>query len=935
VRSLAVAVIVVMVGGFAAAQTSLVNGSLQGLVVDTTGGRIPDARVTVRDVTTQAVREAYSAHDGAFRFPELPPGTYEVLVKQAGFAPYRHTGVAVPLGSTVQLDIALQSAQVSSLVTVTAQPPALDPQQTSLSSAVDTERIEELPVESRDYLNFALLAPGVASSAQQPGRQALAPLPDSGFTFGGLRGRSNYIAIDGLDNNDEYTGSSRTELSLETVQEFQVVSGGLSAESGGASGGSIDVITRNGANDIHGDAFLFVQNGSLNARNPFETESVPPELHRYRAGLALGGPIVRNRTFYYAAFEQEHNRALDDAFFGPGVAAAVNRALAGGLFSALPTHHVSTDLFPTSRAETEASAKINHQLTRRNAVMLRYAFTQNQEAGDAFDTEGWNDSSARGSAFTRDSSFAGSLTTVIDAHSVGDLRFQAADRRAVVRTGDAEGPGVDIVGLLDFGRPYEGNGRRTEGHRQATYTYSREAGSHLWKAGVTLNRVGENADEADGFGGLYLFGSLADFMLGQPYQYRQAFGNPSTAYTVANYGGFVQDHWSFSQALTIDLGLRYDFEQLPSGIHESAHNFSPRIGLAYHLAPKWVLRAGYGIFYDRYVLSALNRLLQKNGTQSFEEVLGGAAAVAEFQALSGGALPAPLAGIPPSIYTADGALATPYSQQVSGAVEHLLARDLTLTASYLFVRGLRLPRTRNTNLLPPAPPFGPGRLIPGFDDIYQLEDSAHSAYQGGTIALNRRMSNELEFSASYTLSKTRDDASDFNEQPQNPLDLAQEWELSRQDQRHRVVFNALWELPIGDEDSPGQARKRTLAERVFMHLELAPIFTVESGRPVDPLTGIDNGSDAFPLSARPFGFARNSFRGPALTNVDLRLLKYFPFGKTAHLDLVAEAFNLLNHANAVEVNPVFGAGVVAMPGFLQPLAGSGARRIEFSLDFEF
>ena len=160
-------------------------------------------------------------------------------------------------------------------------------------------------MESRNYLSFALLAPGVASSAQQAGRQSLGPLPDSGFTFGGLRGRSNNIMIDGLDNNDEYVGSSRTEFSLETVQEFQVVNAGLSAETGGASGGSINVITRSGANDVHGDAFLFAQDGAFNARNPFETESARPILHRYRTGVALGGALVRDKTFFYAGFEQE------------------------------------------------------------------------------------------------------------------------------------------------------------------------------------------------------------------------------------------------------------------------------------------------------------------------------------------------------------------------------------------------------------------------------------------------------------------------------------------------------------------------------------------------------------------------------------------------------------------------------------------------------
>jgi len=210
-------------------------------VSDSTGGRIPGATVAAREVSTHQSREVSTNGEGIFRIQEMAPGTYEVLVSQSGFATYRHAGVTIPLGATVHLDVAMQSASLSTQVTVTAQPSPIDPAQISVSSAVDKERIEELPVESRNYLNFTLLASGVASSAQQQGGHSLTPLADSGFTFGGLRGRSNNVTIDGLDNNDEYFGASRTELSLETVQEFQVVNSGLSAETGGASGGSINV----------------------------------------------------------------------------------------------------------------------------------------------------------------------------------------------------------------------------------------------------------------------------------------------------------------------------------------------------------------------------------------------------------------------------------------------------------------------------------------------------------------------------------------------------------------------------------------------------------------------------------------------------------------------------------------------------------------------
>jgi len=871
-----------------------------------------------------------------FRFSELPAGVYEVLVSQAGFSSYRNSGVTVILGATVKLEIALQAAGVATQITVSAQPPPIDPAQTSITSSVDTERIEELPVESRNYLNFVLLAPGVSGSAQRSGRQGSGAAPDSGFSFGGLRARSNNVTIDGLDNNDEFTGSSRTELSLETVQEFQVINAGLSAEAGGASGGSINVITRNGANTLHGDAFVFLESGALGARSPFETERAAPELHRYRAGAALGGPIVRNRTFYYAAFEQEHSRSLDDSFVSPAVSGAINSLLRSAAFSGLTTKAIDTDRFPTARAETEASMKVNHQLSDRNSVMLRYAFTNNREAGDAFNTGGLTDASSRGSAFTRDNDVVGALTTVLSPQSISDLRFQYADRHAVARTNDSTGPGIDIAGLVSFGRPYDGNGARTEEHHQASWAWSKATTHHLLKAGVAFNRVHLDSGIADGFGGLYIFPSLAAFAASEPVQYRQAFGSTGTNFAVATTGGFLQDRWTVMRNFTVDLGIRYDFERLPAGLHEDTKKCSPRFGLAYQVTPTWIIRGGYGIFFDRYILASLNPVLQKNGGQAFEQVIDGPEAIALFQSLAGGALLTPLPAVTPSIFRADSGLATPYSQQASLAVQHQLAQHLTATATYLYVRGVRLSRTRNVNLLPPGPEFNGGRANATLNDIYQLEDSANSRYQGLSLTLNRRMSNELEFSGSYTLAKTYDDASDFNEQPVNPFNLSPEWARSLQDQRHRFIFNALWELPIGDEDDPAQPQQKDWITGIFGHLEVAPIVTVESGQPVDPLTGVDtNLSHAFPLSARPPGFGRNSVSSPMRANIDFRLLKYFPFEKTARLDLVAEAFNLLNHANVARINPVFGIGSTPQPGFLQPIAGTGARRIQFSLDYEF
>jgi hypothetical protein len=186
----------------------------------------------------------------------------------------------------------------------------------------------------------------------------------------------------------------------------------------------------------------------------------------------------------------------------------------------------------------------------------------------------------------------------------------------------------------------------------------------------------------------------------------------------------------------------------------------------------------------------------------------------------------------------------------------------------------------------------------------------------------------------YTLSKTIDNASDFNEQPQNPYDLRADRGLSLNDQKHRLVINGTFDLPIGDEDAPGT--RQSLLTKVFKNIELAPIVTFQTGQPVNPLTGLDsNHSQAWPLSARPASYGRDTLAMPAKAAVDFRVLKFFPVGENAHLDLVAESFNLLNHTTISQINPIFGSASVPLAGFGMPTEALNARQIQFSLDFEY
>ncbi len=379
------------------AQDSATTSTLMGVVRDATGAGIPGATIALRNLTTNQIRNVTSEADGSYRATALAVGDYEVKAQASGFAPYFNPKVTLALGRSISLDISMTVGDVNAQVTVTDSPPALDATQTAVTTSIDPERIEELPVNSRNYLEFTLLAPGVAPSNQQntggSNPTSGSPLADSGFTFGGLRPRSNSISIDGLDNTDETTGAARVALSPEIVREFQIVNNGLSAEFGGAAGGAINVVTRVGQNQFHGDAFTFFQNERFNAREPY---SDPPPASRLRfrrvqPGVALGGPLKRDMLFFYVAAEQEHLSAEDESEINRTARIRINSLLATGF----AVRSLTTGRFRIGTDETEAAAKLTYIASQRHTLNFRFAFTNLRERGDGFNTDVLSDRSAR------------------------------------------------------------------------------------------------------------------------------------------------------------------------------------------------------------------------------------------------------------------------------------------------------------------------------------------------------------------------------------------------------------------------------------------------------------------------------------------------------------------------------------------------------------
>jgi len=526
----------------------------------------------------------------------------------------------------------------------------------------------------------------------------------------------------------------------------------------------------------------------------------------------------------------------------------------------------------------------------------------------------------------------------------------------VLRTADQIGPEISIAGLVDFGRPYDGNGARRENHYELGDVTSLAKGRHLISFGADLDWIRENVSAYDGFGAVYVFPNLAAFLSGQPDQYRQAFGSPGTNFATPKYSGFLQDHWTLTRRFTVDAGIRYDFEHLPARFKHDTNDFAPRIGLAYSPSPNWALRAGFGVFFDRYLLAAVNNALEKNGLQAFEQVADGQAATTIFQSQLGGSAGSLIPSIRPSIFTADPNLQTSRSEIASAGVERLITNNLTASATFLFARGVRLSRTRNVNLptpviltlsnaaslgIPSPFPEQLGRLVfpqarlsSQFDDVYQWENHASSVYNGLSLSLNRRLSNEISFSGNYTFSKAIDDASDFNEQPDNPYSLHAERALSSNDQRHRFVFSGTFDLPFADEE--GGKKPSGVIAKLFGNMEAAPILIIGSGRPINPLTGFDaNRSGAFPLSSRPLGFGRNSLATTSQVQLDLRLLKFFKVGEHGKLDFVVESFNLHNHTNVAALNQFYGPESSPIPVFTRPNKAGIPRQLQLSIDFEF
>lgn len=316
---------------------STTTGTLQGVVVDSSGGLVPQANLTLRQLSSSATRVLLTDDSGHFQVAGLPIGSYSLHIEKGGFNPSTIESLAISVGQTTTQRITMSPATVTERMEVQEQADALQTSATTAGVALGGERIEEAPAQNRNYLNFVLSAPGASASAGSNTSRSMAglrnPANDSGFVFNGMRGRNNSISIDGVDNRDETTGGNRVAVGLEMIQEFRVAGTSVSAEFGGAAGGLVNVVTHTGQNLWHGDATFFHQNEYLDARNPEVESNVRPLVRKYQPGVSSGGPIRRDRTFFFFAFEQSWDSGEEWSDAPRRNASAINSVLTTPAFS--------------------------------------------------------------------------------------------------------------------------------------------------------------------------------------------------------------------------------------------------------------------------------------------------------------------------------------------------------------------------------------------------------------------------------------------------------------------------------------------------------------------------------------------------------------------------------------------------------------------------
>ena len=918
------------------AQESIHYASIGGRVTDQSRAVVAGAKVAVRRLDTNFTVEATTDSDGRFRLAYLKVGPYEVTVGKDGFRSVVRS-VALTPGSAFELPVELVVGSVLENVTVTADATVLEAARSQIAGTVPQSEIRNLPMNGRNFVDLALLIPGVsptntASTQLFPETSAVA---GQGISVASQRNLSNSFVVDGLSANDDAAGLVGTSFGVDAIQDFQVVTSGGQAEFGRALGGYVNVVTKSGTNALHGDLYGYFRHHSMNARNALAAGKLPLTQAQY--GASLGGPLVQDRTFYFANFEQRNLNQSGLVTITSANVAAINARLAAvGYEGPL----VTTGQYPNPVHASNLLIKIDHQVTKDDQFTLRYNL---YDVGSRY-SRGAGALSAPSAAAgldNRDQTIAAGNIWMLSPRVINETRAQFTHSNLAALPEDPAGPSVSIAGVASFGRlSGSPTGRLTKLY-QITDNLSYQRGSHAIRVGVDFLYNDTTITFPRQVRGSYSFSSLAHFLSGiyNNAGFSQTFGNTVVSQTNPNVGFYAQDEWKVTPEFTLNLGLRYDLQHLDT-IATDTNNVSPRAGFAW--APfrsrRTVVRGGFGMFYDRVPLRALaNALLSSNNTTAITPSSQLSVSLSPTQT-GAPIFPGVINGLPANVLvnftTMNPNMKNAYSTQGNVEVEQQLSTRSTLSVGYQHLRGIHLIAAINQNV-PTCVASGNNngcRPNPNFANNSQYNPAADSVYDGLQVSFVQRPVRWGNYRVSYTFSKSLNNVGEFFfSSPIDPGNIWRDWGRSDDDQRHRVVFNGT----VHSSMRPATTAWQKLSHR----FQLSGMLQYYSALPFNITTGATTiqGTTARPTVNGNF-IERNAGRGFDFLNVNVRLSRTFTITERLRMEAIAEAFNALNHVNGVTLNGVFGTGSYpSSPSatFLRMTSVADPRTMQLALRFAF
>jgi hypothetical protein len=908
----------------ASAQQAVTSATLGGIIADADGAALPGVTVTATHAETNQSKTSATDGEGRYRFSYLPVGAYELKVEKAGFATLTKS-LTLTVGQALDVPLALPVAGVAEDVRVSsADAPLVEAARTQVAETVLPKDVGSLPLNGRNFLDLALLLPGV-SRTNTGGVQRFAEtsaVPGTGISIAGQRNLANSFVVDGSSANDDSVELAGTYYSQEVIREFQVVTSGAVAEFGRASGGFVNIVTQSGTNDLHGKAYGFLRNQRLDARNPLAPAKDPLTQAQY--GGSFGGPAVRNRTFFFGNVEQTRRHDSNVITIAPANVAAINKRLtAVGYEGPL----VQTGLVPGGYDTTNLFARVDHRIDRRNSFTATYNFYE-IGALNARTVGGLNAVSRGTNLDNRDHTANLHNVTAVGSGALNELGFQFRRSRLSAPATDRKGPAVNINGVASFGTATSSPTERDVDLYQLTDNFSAVRGGHSVKFGGEYLYNDLDIGFPGALQGVYTFTSLANFLSGNYSQFQQAFGTPSQEQRNPNVGLFARDEWRVRGDLTLNVGVRYDLQFLPDPVETDTDNVAPRFGFAYAPNEKTVVRGSFGLYYDRIPTRATSNALQRDGSKYVVAILSRTSPGAPVFPNILSEQPSVLT-TKPSVTRIDPDIENSSSRQANLQIERELPWGSSISVGYVHLRGTHIILSRNVNVPRCAAAVNPNlcRPDPNFGNVSRYEGSGDSRYDGMVVSFNRRQGRWATARVSYTLSKAIDDSGNFFfSTPQDNSNLRGERALSDNDQRHRLTLS-------GTLDAPSTFENR-LARAALGGLRLSYIFTYASRLPFNVLAGSDLNGDSN-NNDRPRGLGRNTGRGFDSAALDLRLSRRWRVGERAGFEVIAEGFNLLNRANLQLPNNVYGTGATPLPSFGLATAADSPRQIQFGLRLDF